>query len=112
MIRRPLRATRTDTLFPYTTLFRSARVASACGQCGTRPRRHPPGKGSRHRNRANKAFRPARREPSNCHQGAGPPPCPTETSACANVDRKSVVEGKRVSVRVDPGGRRIIKKKT
>src|SRR3546814_11530418 len=26
-------------------------------------------------------------------------------------DRKSVVEGKRVSVRVDPGGRRIIKKK-
>src|SRR3546814_5678676 len=50
-----------------------------------RPRRNPPGKGSRHRNRANKAFRPARREPSNCHQGAGPPPCPTETSACANV---------------------------
>src|SRR3546814_18641610 len=27
-------------------------------------------------------------------------------------DRKSVVEGKRVSVRVDLGGRRIIKKKT
>src|SRR3546814_13915829 len=26
-------------------------------------------------------------------------------------DRKSVVEGKSVSVRVDPGGRRIIKKK-
>src|SRR3546814_12414010 len=27
------------------------------------------------------------------------------------AERKSVVEGKRVSVRVDPGGRRIIKKK-
>src|SRR3546814_18330172 len=27
------------------------------------------------------------------------------------IDRKSDVEGKRVSVRVDPGGRRIIKKK-
>src|SRR3546814_14809465 len=27
MIRRPPRATRTDTLFPYTTLFRSERVA-------------------------------------------------------------------------------------
>src|SRR3546814_5770565 len=27
MIRRPPRSTRTDTLFPYTTLFRSARVA-------------------------------------------------------------------------------------
>src|SRR3546814_208879 len=26
MIRRPPRSTRTDTLFPYTTLFRSARV--------------------------------------------------------------------------------------
>src|SRR3546814_19400460 len=28
-----------------------------------------------------------------------------------NIDRKSVVEGKSVSVRVDLGGRRIIKKK-
>src|SRR3546814_966297 len=29
MIRRPPRSTRTDTLSPYTTLFRSARVGSA-----------------------------------------------------------------------------------
>src|SRR3546814_8413436 len=29
MIRRPPRSTRTDTLFPYTTLFRSAGLASA-----------------------------------------------------------------------------------
>src|SRR3546814_18811223 len=29
MIRRPPRSTRTDTLFPYTTLFRSARWAAA-----------------------------------------------------------------------------------
>src|SRR3546814_11629983 len=28
MIRRPPRSTRTDTLFPYTTLFRSGRVAA------------------------------------------------------------------------------------
>src|SRR3546814_6784636 len=28
MIRRPPRATRTDTLFPYTTLFRSVRLSS------------------------------------------------------------------------------------
>src|SRR3546814_18129102 len=27
MIRRPPRSTRTDTLFPYTTLFRSAQIA-------------------------------------------------------------------------------------
>src|SRR3546814_13434941 len=32
MIRRPPRSTRTDTLFPYTTLFRSSR-----GCCSTRP---------------------------------------------------------------------------
>src|SRR3546814_1212375 len=32
MIRRPPRYTRTDTLFPYTTLFRSAAVVShSCG---------------------------------------------------------------------------------
>src|SRR3546814_9264758 len=31
MIRRPPRSTRTDTLFPYTTLFRSDRMADAVG---------------------------------------------------------------------------------
>src|SRR3546814_16381507 len=36
MIRRPPRSTRTDTLFPYTTLFRSRRGA------GRRCRRRPP----------------------------------------------------------------------
>src|SRR3546814_16284791 len=30
MIRRPPRSTRTDTLFPYTTLFRSDRAEDAC----------------------------------------------------------------------------------
>src|SRR3546814_19175643 len=32
MIRRPPRSTRTDTLFPYTTLFRSVRLARAQAQ--------------------------------------------------------------------------------
>src|SRR3546814_4541076 len=37
MIRRPPRSTRTDTLFPYTTLFRSASSgASSCPQTGDR----------------------------------------------------------------------------
>src|SRR3546814_5571414 len=39
MIRRPPRSTRTDTLFPYTTLFRSGRhgTCSGSGRCrGTR----------------------------------------------------------------------------
>src|SRR3546814_4709054 len=34
MIRRPPRSTRTDTLFPYTTLFRSHDIDAACGLCG------------------------------------------------------------------------------
>src|SRR3546814_4597368 len=32
MIRRPPRSTRTDTLFPYTTLFRSDLVLGTCSQ--------------------------------------------------------------------------------
>src|SRR3546814_1021267 len=43
MIRRPPRSTRTDTLFPYTTLFRSARYVRPSGGrdsgCWARPRR-------------------------------------------------------------------------
>src|SRR3546814_16949683 len=34
MIRRPPRSTRTDTLFPYTTLFRSAVVVEAVAEMG------------------------------------------------------------------------------
>src|SRR3546814_13805066 len=37
MIRRPPRSTRTDTLFPYTTLFRSANKAAASAH-SARPR--------------------------------------------------------------------------
>src|SRR3546814_5842567 len=41
MIRRPPRSTRTDTLFPYTTLFRSLRRrrsrSSAARRCATAP---------------------------------------------------------------------------
>src|SRR3546814_5092404 len=39
MIRRPPRSTRTDTLFPYTTLFRSRRSAlrPSAGQGGSAP---------------------------------------------------------------------------
>src|SRR3546814_4148370 len=39
MIRRPPRSTRTDTLFPYTTLFRSARRAHRAGDGNQRRRR-------------------------------------------------------------------------
>src|SRR3546814_10541784 len=40
MIRRPPRSTRTDTLFPYTTLFRSSYATSA--GCYRRRSRHDP----------------------------------------------------------------------
>src|SRR3546814_6983008 len=39
MIRRPPRSTRTDTLFPYTTLFRSAWPATAAAPSRARTRR-------------------------------------------------------------------------
>src|SRR3546814_8353596 len=44
MIRRPPRSTRTDTLFPYTTLFRSRqhRHQPNCNHC-PKPRRQPRG---------------------------------------------------------------------
>src|SRR3546814_6316378 len=48
MIRRPPRSTRTDTLFPYTTLFRSFRLAGlvlyadGCGLCDRERRRRQP----------------------------------------------------------------------
>src|SRR3546814_10003742 len=38
MIRRPPRSTRTDTLFPYTTLFRSAQVRFSWIMLGREPR--------------------------------------------------------------------------
>src|SRR3546814_1188320 len=42
MIRRPPRSTRTDTLFPYTTLFRSSQCPRGARQCDRSKRpRHP-----------------------------------------------------------------------
>src|SRR3546814_14725696 len=51
MIRRPPRSTRTDTLFPYTTLFRSRPDEATCmAPVQASPRatttRNPPGRGS------------------------------------------------------------------
>src|SRR3546814_4284474 len=43
MIRRPPRSTRTDTLFPYTTLFRSVSARAFSPTCATTCRRVQPG---------------------------------------------------------------------
>src|SRR3546814_18043659 len=105
MFRRPPRATPTDTLFPYTTLFRSRssgltiynyrRIANLTGIVG------PDVRGV-----ARQRF-------------GEPTPVGSEARLISRAKpllhckaRKSVVSGKSVSVRVDLGGRRIIKKKT
>src|SRR3546814_15961458 len=41
MIRRPPRSTRTDTLFPYTTLFRSHRTGARLAAAARRPALRP-----------------------------------------------------------------------
>src|SRR3546814_19183080 len=46
MIRRPPRATRTDTLFPYTTLFRSPRVTMRTAYVLSAPEKRQPMKGN------------------------------------------------------------------
>src|SRR3546814_17970086 len=110
MLRRPPRSTRTDTLFPYTTLFRSSRLSwrHGClygGEDAVVPRG---GRRGRHRRdlerRSVVAGGRARSKGARSadHDGG---------CAWRGPDRKSVVSGKSVSVRVDLGGRRIIKKK-
>src|SRR3546814_12183660 len=122
MIRRPPRSTRTDTLFPYTTLFRSFRLrvrlppprARIRGRAdGARDldhhwRAHGKGRvgselGGDSGRRVKEAprglqFRPIRAG------GEG-------YLRAIREARKSVVEGKRVTVRVDIGGGRRNKKK-
>src|SRR3546814_21089755 len=61
MIRRPPRSTRTDTLFPYTTLFRSALYG---GIDGVQPRRHIGRRAcAHHRAGAGGQVRPVSRRP-------------------------------------------------
>src|SRR3546814_4138927 len=57
MLRRPPRSTRTDTLFPYTTLFRSGRQPTRRG-AGRDGRTHRRGRGRRrHDSRGRRIFR-------------------------------------------------------
>src|SRR3546814_19952612 len=106
MIRRPPRSTRTDTLFPYTTLCRSPGGADPLG-------------GARDIGgvRLCILFFPDTRRSSRA--GARHPRCgdagvdfDNVGAALAIADRKSVVSGKGVAVRLALGGGRTIKKKT
>src|SRR3546814_14725741 len=136
MIRRPPRSTRTDTLFPYTTLFRSLprlrrehpvlRIRRALhrpsgGAEAGRPRRRPanpdlraesPGRRPCRQHPRRERHDGLRRDRRHAPQRPGPhDPRAAPADAGRAQERKSVVEGKSVPVRVDLGGRRLIKKK-
>src|SRR3546814_15689366 len=130
MSRRPPSTTRTDTLFPYTTLFRSRLAAlpdavrrPGFGDYAVAAVEFP--KGDMRFMRGSPNIRYAiddawlvaktKRQKSN-NNNAYPGLCgaiiASGSFAGTALDRKSVVSGKSVSVRVALGGRRIIKKKT
>src|SRR3546814_18269024 len=112
MIRRPPRSTRTDTLFPYTTLFRTVlphrfrcrypQRPGCSGYTGCRQKGY-----FRTRQRNLRTGRSGTRRQVVAQLDAGR----LLLHFVPGRDRKSVVEGKSVSVRVDLGGGRIFKKK-
>src|SRR3546814_17536392 len=122
MRRRPPRSTRTDTLFPYTTLFRSVPGEPRRPQGGVCPlRRWPDGpvggagqRGTYPRSGSDRTIQCVPVRQDHGHPGTG---LQLRAGDCCHAggggggDRKGVGEGKSVSVRVDRGGRRILKKK-
>src|SRR3546814_13964287 len=131
MIRRPQRSTRTDTLFPYTTLFRSKEndkngISREISPNPVARRTRNDVCGGRAGFGLARRFAP-RHKPDRSGEGValmdGPATDRGEARLfagielggtkciCTLADRKSVVLGKSVSVRVDLGGLRIIKKK-
>src|SRR3546814_12759212 len=134
MIRRPPRSTRTDPLFPYTTLFRSDRTFEDRLLARPDPVLHlRPDAAADGAEGANgllefdlalfliggplrglddhAAVEPVERgDADGGDAGALQEIAPRHPSASRRVDRKRVVEGTSGSVGLDPGGRRIIKK--
>src|SRR3546814_15888125 len=125
MIRRPPRSTRTDTLFPYTTLFRSVQsllIADRSGEDYSEVTDElVAADGLVELRRAETItflidgdrLLDNRRRHNHKAEIAQIAQALNEAGALAENqrDRKSVVEGKSVAVRVGLGGRRIIKKK-
>src|SRR3546814_20205325 len=120
MILLPPRSTRTDTLFPYTTLFRSldGRPDHRLPAHGPRPARrllrHLRGRPGTPAGRRAGAVAPAAPQAAGAglrHDAQGFPPVSDRHGPGGGgpgVDRKSVVLGTSVSVRVELGGRRLI----
>src|SRR3546814_14250777 len=120
MIRRPPRSTRTDTLFPYTTLFRSCQTsgtAAHCHESGPRtiPRGRELGPGAASTTRCFLSVSPLYQHsvcgPLTFHLSQQNATKMSRSTGTRSKDRKSVVQGKSESVSVELGGRLIIKKK-
>src|SRR3546814_11295123 len=121
MIRRPPRSTRTDTLFPYTTLFRSAvldeidigavveaaHAVIGLAECG----QHDDAAIETTADFAGEIKAVAVGQ-AGVEDDDGRRLAALEGRAQLAGDRKGGVEGKGVSVRVDIGGSRNLKKKT
>src|SRR3546814_15280095 len=126
MIRRPPRSTRTDTLFPYTTLFRSGVAAAQHQQPGIASRVAPEerlertdceidtlvGTDMAHGAEQQRSLIRPRQAPCTlAHGGIGPEPIQTDAAwdarplACGDA-RQGSVPVKSVSVGVGLGGRR------
>src|SRR3546814_15083805 len=114
MVSRPPRSTRTDTLFPYTPLFRSILEILLDEHTLAALRRRAAIIADHLEfhlltQRLERPVEPADEAVEFNRRGAR---AGGEIGVRApQQDRKSVVEGKSVSIRVDLGGRRIIKKK-
>src|SRR3546814_18023743 len=124
MIRRPPRSTRTDTLFPYTTLFRSpatamdsdfSRHALRLERQPADARQNPGGRPGKWRPRSvgtrstHGIAADLQRHLAGCRIGVATivgSPASSAEHGSKKIDRKSVVSGKGGSVRVDLGGRR------
>src|SRR3546814_18617807 len=105
MIRRPPRSTRTDTLFPYTTLFRSTskeEQQSINEELQTV---------NAELNGKNEALGRAISDLQNLLESTQIATIFLNNDLRTKRARQSVVKGKSVSVSVDLGGRRLIKKK-
>src|SRR3546814_16497675 len=110
MRRRPPRSTRTDTLFPYTTLFRSEKAHPDVFNILLQvldDGRLTDGQGRTVDFRSTVIVMTSNLGSQMIQELDGDGSAESYTQ----IDRKSVVEGKRVSVRVALGGRSISKKK-
>src|SRR3546814_16977528 len=130
MIRRPPRSTRTDTLFPYTTLFRSSPDAALLrfpdpqipdrlrfGDRRRRLGRDRPVAGRRPRARADYRVRTEQLQPESAHRGEharagphadplGPAPRPAadKTGAETRADRRPRVSSTHLNERSETNG--------